>query len=792
MLSYTKLISHPNKELETHLKNVGEFSKIIFNSLNINIDSNLEEISFLIGITHDFAKSTSFFQNYIRDHKKNKYTAHSLLSAIFTYYVIDNYIKTNNIKSNQNLAILSFIVVLKHHGNLENIENLFIKIKESNDKLLKQLNDLKNNDITLDKFYKKYNIDLNYFLDNYNDILEKISSDLLNLEIQKNIDNYDLILLLFSVLIDSDKMDASQTNFIDRKDIDPNIVDKFKKNNFINNKGPINKIREESYKEVIENISKLDLKENKILTINLPTGIGKTLTGFSAALKLKKRITDELNFNPRIIYSLPFLSIIDQNESILKKVFNEENLNGSDYILKHNSLSDLKYSSSEDEEYYDINKSKLLVEGWNSEIIVTTFVQFFNSIFGNRNSAIRKFHNITNSIILLDEIQSIPYKYWSIINLFLKRLTEKYNCWIILMTATQPMIFDKQESHSLIDAPEYYFNQFNRIEYNFDLEDKNINEFKNEILNVIEENPKKDILIILNTIKSSKIIYNHLKEHYENYNNSYINKNNGIFEIDENNQLIYLSTDIIPKDRLNRINYINNSENSKRKIIISTQLIEAGVDIDMDIIYRDLAPLDSIIQCAGRCNRNNNKEMGKVNVISLTNDNDKVYSNFIYENLLLSNTKDILKNENNIQEKNFNLKTSENYFNNIKKRGAQEDLESYLTTLKFNDISTNFKLIENDFEKVDVFVCVDDHATKVFNNFLDIRDNFKGFERKNKFLEIKNEFYNYVISVSQKRIGATNKVDNEELFVIYQDELERKYKRDTGFLEDEKEEAFIL
>lgn len=792
-MSYTKLISHPNKKLETHLENVGKFSKEIFNSLNINTDLNLEEISFLIGIAHDFAKSTSFFQNYIRDHKKNKYTVHSLLSAIFTYYIINNYIQNQNIKTNQNLPIIAFIVVLKHHGNLENIGNLFNKIKESNDKfILKQLNDIKNNNITLKEFYKKYNIDLNYFLDNYNTILEKILSDLLNLEIQKNIENYDLTLLLFSVLIDSDKMDASQTKFINRKKINPQIVDNFKKRNFTNNKDTINKIREEAYKEVIKNISKLDLKKNKILTINLPTGIGKTLTGFSAALKLKKRIRKELKFNPRIIYSLPFLSIIDQNENIIKKIFKEENLNGSDYILKHNYLSDLKYSS-ENEEDYDINKSRLLVEGWNSEIIVTTFIQFFNSIFSNKNSAIRKFHNITNSIILLDEIQSIPYKYWNIVNLFLKKLTEKYNCWIILMTATQPMIFNKQESHSLINNPEYYFNQFNRIEYNFNLENKNINEFKDEVLNIIEENPQKDILIILNTINSSKIIYNNLKEHYQNHNkSSYINDNNGIFEIDENNQLIYLSTDVIPKDRLKRINHINNSENNKRKIIISTQLIEAGVDIDIDIIYRDLAPLDSIIQCAGRCNRNDNKQMGEVNIISLTNENNKTYSNFIYENLLLSHTKDILENKNTIQEKNFNLTASETYFNNIKKRGAQEDLESYLTTLKFDDISTNFKLIENDFEKIDVFVCIDDKATEIFKKFLDIRNNFHGFERKNKFLEIKNEFYNYIISVNEKKIGTTNKVDDEDLFIIHQNELERKYKRDTGFLEDEEEEVLIL
>lgn len=791
-MSYTKILSHPpDKELKTHLEKVGNFSKSIFNSLEIESNSYLEDISFLIGISHDFAKSTSFFQKYIRNHQKSKNTYHSFLSAIFTYFVVDNYIKNNNINFDQNIAIIAYIVVLKHHGNLENIIELFHKLENPEKYITNQVNDLKNIDINLNEFYKAHDIDVVYFLENFEDIKEQILLELLNFEDEKNLDNYTLILLLFSILIDADKMAASQTEFPERKNINPKIVDNFKKNNFGSNTDSINKIRDESYNEVISNIYDLNLND-RILTVNLPTGTGKTLTGFSAALKLKDKINKELNFNPRIIYSLPFLSIIDQNENNIKRVLEEENIAGSNYLLKHNYLSDMKYDSHEDnEEYYDIGKSKLLVEGWNSEIIITTFVQFFNSIFSNRNSAIRKFHNITNSIILLDEIQSIPYKYWSVINVFLKKLAMEYNCWVILMTATQPMIFDEYEYKPLINNPEYYFNQFNRVEYNFNLKYKEMDIFKEELLDTIEKNPDKDILVILNTISSSKIIYEYLKEYFSDINNDcYINDDNGIFEIDKNNQLIYLSTEIIPKDRLKRIDYINKSENNKRKIIISTQLIEAGVDIDVDIVYRDLAPLDSIIQCAGRCNRNNKKEMGKVNIISLINENKKLYSGFIYEKLLLDNTRYILRNRNIIQEKDFNFKASKDYFKNIKKRGSQVDVESILAMLKFNDISKEFQLINNDEEKVNVFVCIDDKATSVFNTFLDIKNNYNGYERKNKFLEIKNEFYNYIVSVNPKKIGATratNKIEDDDLFFIHHDKLDRKYKKDTGFLENKKE-----
>lgn len=791
ILPYTDLMSHPNKKLENHLKNVADFSYDVFNFLEIENKELFSNISFLIGLTHDFAKSTSFFQTYLSDHTKKENIQHSFLSAIFTYYVVKNYLDKNNINFESNLSIISYIVVLAHHGNLKDITKLddYNEKKINSKMVLKQIEDLKSSDDNLSKFYDDFEIDFFRFFDEFDEISEEITDELLIFSFEGNIDNYFYILLFYSSLLDADKMDASESKRINRENIPGDIVDIFKKNNLRDSKDNINKTREEAYQEVNGNILNMDLNE-RILSIELPTGIGKTFTGVSAALKLKERINNELNFNPRIIYSLPFLTIVDQNSDTISSILNESSLNGSNFLLNHNHLSDMNYKSN-DLENYDISNSKILIEGWNSEIIVTTFIQFFYSIISNKNKSLRKFHNITNSIILLDEIQSLPYKYWKIINLFFKKLAYEYNCWIILMTATQPYIFKENEIKSLVDNVDYYFNKFDRVNYNFNLDSQNFEDFKKEFVDKISNDSKNDYLVVLNTINSSKELYEFIKDYYSVMDyDIYLDDCNGICYIGDDIQLIYLSNNIIPKHRLEKINAIK--ESHRQSIVISTQLIEAGVDIDVNIIYRDLAPLDSLVQTAGRCNRSGNKEKGVVNVISLKNENGKSYSSFIYDSLLLNKTKEVLTSLNQISEKEFNLAAAKNYFKLIYNSGTQDDyLIKIIKNLRFPEIPSNFKLIEEDIQKVDVFVVINSEAKLLFEKYNDIINNYKGFNRKNEFLKIKNKFYKYVISVDKTKIGSTN-LCNDEIFYIGENDVFRKYDLDTGFKPEDDENPFII
>ena len=817
MLSSSNFSSHPGKNLVDHLLNVADLSKTILSNSNFKDNLFLSEISFLIGLSHDFAKATSYFQNYLNGNSNRTEKArHGFLSAVFVYFVVKNFLEeyfkedigvngiNNNVLSvDYNLVpVIAYLIVLRHHGNLKSLKGDSKEIdnlKSNFDKLEVQINDLKEQNLDeLEIFYLKYDIDINKFLDIYLDLKKSIKKDLKDLYLDDNLSNYLVILILYSTLIDSDKLDASKTILPKRKIIPPNIVDEYKKFHF-NDFSGINKIREDSYNEVITKLSGLDFDNNRIFSLELPTGCGKTLTALSFSLKLREKISEKYGFTPRIIYSLPFLSIIDQNESIYRGILDDFDLNGSYYLLKHSHLSDMNYKT--DEYDFNQNSSQLLTEGWNSEIIVTTFIQLFYSLLSNKNRQLKKFHNITNSIILLDEIQSIPYKFWPIINLILKEISYKFNSWIILMTATQPLIFKEDEIIPLVERKNDYFKKFNRVVYKFDLESKLMDVFKKEAVNSIENNSDKDIMFVLNTINTSKELYDYIKEEmlFDDIDNN-INveiDSDGIVKINENNNLkcidlIYLSTNIIPKHRLNKINHIKNSKN--RKIIITTQLIEAGVDISVDIIYRDFAPLDSIIQTGGRCNRNYLDEKGEVNVLNLVNDKNRSFGGFVYNNILLQSTKKLIGNKKIIEESDFN-QYSNKYYQILVEDGSQDDsvkLLEILNRLDFSNIKNNFELLNNKhIPKIDVFVNLDNQSNNLWKKYKSIKNESNILKKKYKFLEIKNEFYQYVISVGTEKFGRAE-LSSEFLGLIDKMSLNDKYNLETGFINEEDEEPFIL
>jgi CRISPR-associated endonuclease/helicase Cas3 len=277
----------------------------------------------------------------------------------------------------------------------------------------------------------------------------------------------------------------------------------------------------------------------------------------------------------------------------------------------------------------------------------------------------------------------------------------------------------------------------------------------------------KDFLIVLNTIGSSINVF------------KFINNLNL-----ENTQLYYLSTNIIPKERLSRIKEIKNNKNDKlRKVIVSTQLIEAGIDIDVDIVYRDFAPLDSINQVAGRCNRNNLKEIkGKVYIFIIKDSKNKEINKYIYDPILVSKTKDIFKSINDeINETNF-LYLNNTYFAKLDQSMSDDISDNnleYLYMLSFGELGDKFKLIENDIDRVDVFIEKDTKSKGIWNQFLQINESIKGFERKKEFLKIKKEFYDYVISVRKdKAIGLKNV---SGIYYVSMENLKLYYDSNIGF-----------
>jgi len=811
-----KLKSHPDKLLYEHLKNVGELSREIMLCKEIKNKDAYSEIAYLIGIAHDFAKATTYFQDVLEKRiTKTENAHHGMLSSIFGYYLVSEYIKSKKLDDFNEIPLVAWIVILKHHGNIQDLLGREVEKLKDLDIVETQIEDIKRNSVEeLKEIYEdisSINVDLEGFFGKFGEMVKKIELEGESLVFSKNIDNYFLILFFYSILLDADKLDASGIgieSLLRRRDIPSDLIDRYKEVRFSGSeKSDINIVRNEAYEEVMSSLERIDVERDRILSIELPTGCGKTLTAFSFALKLREKVKKELGFTPRIIYSLPFLSIIDQNAEVFSEVLagiegiswkelfdmEEEDRSrrlgeiSSDLILKHHHLADVVYRIKEEGEEFemDVEKSLLLIEGWHSEIVVTTFVQFFHSLITNRNRAARKFHNMVNSIIILDEVQSIPYKYWVLVNNALKYLAEEYNCWVVLVTATLPLIFREEEGEikPLIENKQKYFEEFNRVEYDFNLDEKEFEEFKQEVLDEILESDK-DIMVVLNRIESSKDLYSFVKEGLEReYGRGKVTKE-GVLEF-ENLELINLSTHIIPIHRLERIRRAKEA-GEKKKVIITTQLIEAGVDISVKEIYRDLAPLDCIIQTAGRCNRNNEEEKGAVKIVNLKDtENNRVFHQ-IYSSTLIGATRVVTGERGKFEERDFVTIFLSNYYDHVRERGSEEPSEKVieaLESLRFSEIS-DFRLIEEDYWKLDVFVEVDEEAEQIWSKYEEIMKKEDRLERRREFLKMKKRFYDYVISVDAKKIGAivTENVSKYNIGYVSLDDLERKYDLETGFI----------
>jgi len=796
-----KLYSHPNKLLYEHLHEVAELSRKILREKVFYDESYtkdlLSEVAYLIGFTHDFGKATTFFQDHLLGRYSGELAHHSQISSLFTYYVVKAYLKKLKIEDSI-IPLIAWIVVFRHHSDLEDLlgnGSMIERAKNDLGLIEKQANDIRGKN--LDEIKKIYSdldfIDVEKFLnDEWRSAFNEIRSS--SFKYNGLLKYYFLTILLYSTLLDADKLIASGLLQPPSRitTINDNLVDDYKEKRQIVTNTPISQLRERAYKEVLENMNKIDFSKNKIFTIELPTGGGKTLTALAFALKLRNKILQEYGFAPKVVYCLPFLSIIDQTAEVTRDLLSLDYKDvTSNLMLTHHHLSDVNYKTEEGV-LDDPLKSLLLIEGWHSEIIITTFVQFFHSLITNKNSSSRKFHNMINSIIILDEVQTIPHKYWNVLSEALKELT-KYNSWIILMTATMPLIFKKEEIQPLVSQRDYYYKELDRVEYNFHLEEMMLDDFNKLIMNDILST-NKDIMIVLNTISSSKKTYQYIREALTKFLGEPKISKEGIAEY-KDLMLVYLSSNIIPKHRRERISRIKESQ--KRKIIVSTQVVEAGIDISVDKIYRDFAPLDSIIQTAGRCNRHNEKERGTVNVYYLKDikNNKPIYFSYqVYDRLLLEITRELLKEYSSIKEKDFNLKIIPKYYERVRNEGAflvrcpslsgQINLTEMLKNLRFTAIDKCFKLIEEEPYKIDIFVKIDEDSDKIFRKISSILENSSNKEKRRELLAIRKEFFDYVISVDYNDLNMRKHA--EKIPFIESDQ----YDIETGFKEkDEHENA---
>lgn len=748
-----KLLSHPKILLVEHLEKVHNCGMNILEKNKLFLEDRDFLKAILIG--HDLGKATKYFQEYITKVKSHgSIKNHGFLSALMTYCIL---IK----KFNMDKAIKGLVIVKRHHGNLGNFFDELsmnkVGVEENLEILDKQLNSIDFNE--LNSILDKFRLSIITSSEIKNTFIELFKNNeaifFYEDELNNNIEEYFKFKYLYSILVYSDKFSLIIDN---EKDKDKS-VDISKLYRYINNlPKQRNIITDMRNKARLDCEKKLISINERIYTLTLPTGMGKTLNSLNFALKLRKKLYEEEGIYYNLIYSFPFTSIIDQTYNIFKDIFGDSTFE----VLKHHYLSRVEYKDEED--YFEIEKSKFLIETWNSKIVVTTFVKVLESIFSNKNSELLKFHKFGNSIVILDEVQNIPYKYWKLIKESFNVLSELLNVYFIFMTATQPMIFN--DKNELIDDTKEYFSIFNRTRLNINLNEMDIESFIDEINPIINNSNK--VMIVLNTVKSAQEVYKRVKD---------------ITDKD----VLFLSASIIPKDRKERIKKIKELD---EYVLVSTQVVEAGVDIDNDVVIRDIGPWDSIVQCAGRCNRNNKKELGEVYIYKLKGDR-YVFANIVYGRFLISKTEKILKEHSYILEKEY-FNYSNAYFNEIAQDKSDKESDEIIEDIiefNFDDVDKQFRLIESsELYVMPVFIEKDEEAVNIWHRYEDLYNIKDRFERMREFLKIKEEFLSYVININIKDFPF---IRDRFYGKIPKENLEYYYSNEYGFIADNDATMFF-
>lgn len=630
---------------EEHSKGVAEFASEFCQKFG------MRNHAYWCGILHDLGKERHTFQGYIR--KMSGYDNNSIIDGEHAHAYIGALASIQLLKNN---GLLPAMAIAGHHRGLYDWDNL------------------------------KYILSNNVIP---GEIKLPIMQENVSHEIQAEIqteqpwDIHMITRMLFSALVDADYLDTERF-------MNPEIYLLRKKGEHVSillskleaylvklkkqcDKSSINEIR-----NIVQNCCRQsgNLKRG-IFSLTVPTGGGKTLSSILWALK-----HCVANGMDGIIIAIPYTSIIEQTTEIFRKIFGSENI-----LEHHSNITDHEdlYNKNDDElgnSNTSFKENRLATENWDCPIVVTTNVQLFESLYHHRPSKCRKLHNIANKVIILDETQSLPPQLLQPLVRALDTLVRRFNCSILTTTASQPILkgtlkgsggkkfigFD--QITEIIPQDNQLHEDLNRVKIIFDQEKIDCKRLASDL--IIQEK----VLCIVNTRQIANEVFCELKTA-------------GVKDV------IHLSRMMcgnhIKKVLKDIKGMVANPE--KQLVVISTQLIEAGVDLDFPVVYRQEAGLDSILQAAGRCNRDGKlRELGLVRVFSL----DKIKG---VPNGLLTYANDARKNMPYF-ENISSPQAIERYFMDYYKRCGdfdKHDMEGLLwkNGLNFETASKEFKYINS-------------------------------------------------------------------------------------------------
>ncbi len=598
------LLSHPDKPLPTHIAEVREAAQDILR-LHSPDPERACLVEDLVSL-HDLGKASAAFQEYIRDPNgyrgRRDRKAHTPLGLAVTLVLGERLGRDPFWKLCVPAAVLghhsafpdAHRLTAHHFGNDDWAEIIEEQAAEVPASEVSELTGFPLEEILADP--------------DLCDAADDIASDLIeDLRMRARADLPGAVAdrlrmqFVFSVLLEADKAflalsSRGKESYREERNValSPEMVEE----HLCGSKSSeINALRTAARKEALSTL--LEDPDQRLWTLALPTGLGKTLTAASLAMSLRDT-GEAVGPRRRIIIVLPFLSIIDQTAQVYDELLKRPL---TSTLMQSHSLSDRTYDDTEERD------AEFFLDTWDSEIVVTTFDQFLLSLLGARARHQMRFHNLADAIIVFDEVQALPTQLWDIVKHSLTQLTAHLNSTVILMSATQPGFLE--EAESLIRDPKIYYDAFGRYQLVLKhRESMPLDDFIESMLDRREELERERVLITLNTRASARAVRDALAEEWDA-------------------PIHFLTADVTPKDRLAAIEKIK-KESKSPCLVVSTQVIEAGVDVDMTLVMRDFAPLDSLVQIAGRCNRNGRWPRKDVEIYHLKNSAGRSFAEMVY------------------------------------------------------------------------------------------------------------------------------------------------------------------
>lgn len=630
--------------LRDHLAKVSEMAGVFGEQIGSRKTAEL------CGKLHDFGKYSESFKGVLE--RKCFHINHALCGAAFLYCLIG--------KRKSSFCYQAAMEVINgHHDGLtgyDDLEIFLINSLQSDDPV--ECNNRKTAALAGQKQYREAT---NAFL---NDFPQFTSEGLAIENVQKleeideSIDAMLYTRMIFSCLVDADYTISSEKELQEPLEFKAKQClkalyeyrEELKKN--VKGSSTVNSLRDLLFERCGEAAR---LKEG-LFTLTAPTGTGKTL----ALLNFALQHADEFK-KKRIILVLPFLALTEQSYDVYSKIIPE--------ILQDHSQSELD------------DRQREFAERWESPFIITTSVQFFQALFAQKPTDCRKLHNVANSIILFDEAQSLPANLLAATLNAVNALCTRYHCTMVFSTATQPEFkFIQGISWKPIEiVPEYpmMYKKLKRTQVEWRMKKRIPLE---EIAREMEE--EENVCVIVNLRRHAVKLFESLKKNHC-----------------DREEIFFLTTDLCPKHRSEVIRKIKERQKAELPCkVISTQCIEAGVDLDFRVLYRALAPLEAIIQAAGRCNRSGKFGTGKVVVFEPEVEGSLYPPDKWYQNAAVV-VKEILSRE------NIDINDPEcisNYYEILFREYAKdkEALTKAIEDRDYKETAREYKLIDNQGKKV--------------------------------------------------------------------------------------------